>query len=385
MGTTARGSKSFLSYMPEAAYGVTPVGNFNGLSFSSETLTGSINPVVSDEIQKRRSTPSARGGNIMTGGNIVCDFSPKRFAIWLAHLMGQTYTTTAIVAAAVANTTHYNRGDIVSSGANDYLCVVDGTTSGAAAADLTGTTLGERLESGTAEFVFFDTTATAKHKHVVKGDVDFLAPGLTIEKAVLGQAVPFYLLYNGGRINQLALSIPQEGIVKGTWDFLFTGKAAKSGASSAGVIVDVSEDPFVGFEAAVVINDGVRATMKDANFTISNNCETDDFRIGSRFRASVPPRRRELSGNMTAVFEDDTEYELFENEEKFSLAFQFYHADAFVEFLFPECKFFGDPSPKVAGGGTITSQFAFTAFQQDAVADIQITLKNTDAAYVVTG
>jgi hypothetical protein len=384
MGNAARGSRSFLSYKPETVYGVSPGGNFTALSISSETFAPSINPVQTDEIQRRRSTPAVRGGNRMTGGNIVLDLSPTRHAVFLAHLMGLAYTSTTITVPTVANATAYLRGEMVKNGTgDDYLVVVPGTTSGAAAADLDSTTFGERIDSGTATLVYAGPTATAKYQHRTKGNVDFLTGGLHFEKAVLGQTVPFYEIFRGARINQLAVAVAQEGASKATYDFLFSGFPVRSGVSGAGTVVDVAEDFFVGYEAAVVINDSMRTTMKDANFTISNNCEADDFRIGSRDRANIPPRRRELNGSMTAVFEDDTEYALFENEEKFSLAFQFYHGGNFLEFLFPECKFFGDPSPKIGGGGQITSQFSFTGFQQDEATDIQITLKTTDATYTV--
>lgn len=379
-----RGSKSKFAWKPEkavAGYGINPGGNFNYVTFSADTFSNTINEIKSDEMRSDRSTPSVRGGNIQTGGSITTDFSLTRFGGWLAHLLGQTPTTTTITVPAAANTTAYIVGDIVSANSKKYLCITAGTTGAAVATDLTGSTLGTRITSGTAEFVYICPSATAVLSHVLTPSVDYPVNGLHFEKAILGQDTPFYVIYAGGRMNSLSLTLAQEGIAKAAWDLLFAGRSAGSSSSVAGTPVDIVEDPAVGYECQIQIDGVTSAIMKDASLSINNNCEADLFVMGSRYRRTIPPGSRTITGTLNALFDSQANYDRFIAESEFTLRFILQHGNAYMEILLPETKMFGDPVPKITGPGALMSAINFTSFRQDSAADIQITMKNLVTGY----
>jgi len=381
--STARGSNSVVLFKPESTYGTFPSGNFTELLFVSESFGGNINEIVSQEIQSDRSTPAVRGGNITTGGNLVTDFSLARLGPLISHLCGEAPTTSTITPSAVANTTAYVPGDVVISGANDYLCIVGGTTGGSAAADLTSTTLNEQLTSGTAKFVFFATTATTKYRHIFNPADDFLDNGLAFEKQVIGGDDDVFMQFVGARINSLQLQIPQEGIVQATWDMLFSGLMTLANSTGGGTPVSVAEDAVVGYDTSLLINGTLATAIREANLTISNNVDGEIFVLGSRFRNDIVPRRREVTGTVTAYFQTKTDLERFLNETEFSLKFCFARNNGFGSVEFEECKFFGNPVPQTSNSGAIMQTFNFRAFKQGGSRDFQIVLKNLTAAYTV--
>jgi len=378
---TSTGSASKLFYLKETTLGTFPSGNFNQLAFSSESISANIGVIKSQQMSADRSAPSARGGNIQVGGSITTDFGLSRFGIFLAHLLGAAPTTTTITPTAGADSTAYVRGEIVSVGSNDYICVTGGTSSSDIEADVTGTEYNVRLTSGTAQFVYMGATATAKKSHVFTGDSDLLAHGLSVERAFLGGTSDVYLRCSGGRINSLAITIPQEGIIQSVWDMLFLGQLVNAGSSGAGTPVASDEPGPIGYNTFIEIEGVESGIIQDGNFTISNELDGDSFVVGSRYRRSISAQRRNITGSFNMLFEDDTHLEQFLNESELTLSIWMQEGGAIAKFDFPRVRLSGDGAPKITGAGRITQSFNFDAMGASGSYDVRVTLKNTTASY----
>lgn len=376
----ARGSKSAVRFIPESTYGTRPGGNWYETPFLSESIGGTINEIISNEIRSDRSVPAVRGGNISSSGALNYDFSLVRFGIFLQHLFGRAFTTTTIATPDAADLTAYNRGDIVQVGANDYLCVTGGTTDDVSV-DLVSTATNQILTSGDAEFVFAGTALTNKYQHTLTSSSDFLTGGISLEKAILGGDDNFFAVFSGGRIGSLDVTIPQEGIVQSVWNMTFSEKITRPNATVAGTPVILSDDPVTGFEAAVAINDVVSTVLKEASFKVDNMLEPEHV-VGRRTVEEIVPKRLEMSGNVTMLFRNVDDYDRFLNEETFSLTFSFYRGSNFLSIKFPEVKMFGDPTPKIASTGAVTLAFTWRAFKQNETDYPRLTLKNRTASYV---
>lgn len=115
----AKGTRSRLSYAQETAYATTLANTppYTGVTFRSETMDETINTIRSQEIRPDRATPSIRGSNVATGGNMVTDFAVRRHLMFMQHLFGApdtALTPIAVTIDATANTvteTGHNRLD----------------------------------------------------------------------------------------------------------------------------------------------------------------------------------------------------------------------------------------------------------------------------------
>ncbi len=176
----AKGSKSGLSYKVESSWGTAATGNYQALSFVSESLAEARNKFQSNEIRSDRTVPAIRIGNKMPGGSITTDFQIDRFGIFHEHLLMSTTVTTMRLAPSALTTASYIRGDIVKSNGKAYLVTVGGTV-GTVGGGLTHT-------SGTAEIddVVFE--------YIIASDV----ASVTVTDAGTGYATNPTISFTGG-------------------------------------------------------------------------------------------------------------------------------------------------------------------------------------------
>ena len=130
----AKGAKSVVKWAAESTWGVSPTTGFKAVSFISETLGESINPIMSDELRPDRTVPNARGGNIKAGGEVVMDLGPSRHGRWLEHLLGSSVVDAAQTPVELVGAT-FLVGDVRKSNGGVFVCVQAGVvTNGAATA-----------------------------------------------------------------------------------------------------------------------------------------------------------------------------------------------------------------------------------------------------------
>lgn len=89
----AQNARSSLSYIVEATFGTTPVGNFLNLPFSTHSLNLTKDRVAGNDIQSDRMPRVDRHGNRQVGGDIVADLRDGTYDTFLEAAMLNTWST----------------------------------------------------------------------------------------------------------------------------------------------------------------------------------------------------------------------------------------------------------------------------------------------------
>jgi len=96
MPTFAQGSRSSLSYVVEATFGTTPVGNFLNLPFSTQSLNITKDRLTGTDIQADRMARVDRHGNRQVSGDIVVDLRDGEYDAFLESAMLNTWVTNVL-------------------------------------------------------------------------------------------------------------------------------------------------------------------------------------------------------------------------------------------------------------------------------------------------
>jgi len=96
MPTFAQGSRSSLSYVVEATFGTTPVGNFLNLPFSTQSLNITKDRLTGTDIQADRMARVDRHGNRQVAGDIVVDLRDGEYDAFLESAMLNTWVTNVL-------------------------------------------------------------------------------------------------------------------------------------------------------------------------------------------------------------------------------------------------------------------------------------------------
>lgn len=92
----AQGSRSSLSYIVEATFGTTPVGNFLNLPFSTHSLNLTKDRVAGNDIQADRMPRVDRHGNRQVAGDIVVDLRDGDYDAFLEAALLNTWATNVL-------------------------------------------------------------------------------------------------------------------------------------------------------------------------------------------------------------------------------------------------------------------------------------------------
>jgi hypothetical protein len=209
------------------------------------------------------------------------------------------------------------------------------------------------------------------------GNKDLPTVGISVEKRIRGSTADTYFQYLGGRVGDLSINVPQEGIVTIDAAWLFKTSNDGTTASVAGTTTQTPDEPVTGFNAEIVVNAVTQTVVQSATLKISNNLDSNAFVVGSRQRKDIPVGQRAVSGTLTCFFEDLALFALFAAETVFATKLSFIFNGNYTEFNMPECKFTGGtPTPQIAGNGTVTATFNFDAFKDSGAYDVRVALKN---------
>ena len=392
----AKGSKSKLVMVPEATFGTPNTGqSARAQLFSTESLVEMVETFESQDIRPDRTTSALRGGNIACGGTFTSDFGIRRADWLLAQLLavsamptaGTTTYTAITTALAVTRGSYYSI--TISGSTYAYVALSTGTYTKVLSTevlDFTGlTTVGSTYLVGGISWqlatVTSGSSAGGVSTYTLNGGVDFMTGGLSVEKQIIGGASPLYILYNGGRVDSLELTVAQKDIVKAQWSLEFlssTTGAATLLAPSA--VYNPNDDPVSGFDCFVSLaSNGAIRPLKEATLSIKNNIDKEGFVLNQRTRIDLPEGMRKINGKITTFFEDATEYNIFKNEQVISLTFSFIHNGETMLLTFNEVKLTGSGTPQVGGQGMITASFDWTAFKQVSSNDVTVVITSTSA------
>jgi len=327
MTVFAAGSEHGLAYVSEATFGTTPpTPDMISLRHTGSSLVLSKDTFQSAELRADRQISDFRHGNKRAQGDINIELSFGEFDSFIEAASGGTWQSdwyaegTDIKCRSTANQiysttttfTHLAVGDVVyASGftldtTNNAIYVV----SARATTSLTFETVPNAIattETGTK-------TVRVTLQPSVKGGTN--KRSFTFERE-FGD-IDKYARFTGCMVNTMALSLKPNAIVTGT--FGIVGKTA----TYAGTALDASptasqtDSPLDAFTGALYENGVSVGLITGIDLTLDNGANPN-FVVGSPFASNVSLGRSNLTGTVTAYFQDMTMLNKFINETESSL------------------------------------------------------------------
>jgi hypothetical protein len=192
-----------------------------------------------------------------------------------------------------------------------------------------------------------------------------------------------YIEYVGCVANSLAISFSTDSIVSGTLGIIGAGNDGgyTSVSGFAGTPTEpTNTEPFVSFDGELLIDgaDGC-GIITALDFTIDNGY-TANYTLCTPEAVSMTPASFNVTGTITALFQDSVELDKFLAEETSTLKVTLTDVDAnTLEFEFPKIKYTGGDVP-VSGDGVISLSLPFTALYDETVkSSIRITTSDASA------
>jgi hypothetical protein len=170
-----------------------------------------------------------------------------------------------------------------------------------------------------------------------------------------------YHRFTGVEINKLSLQVTANQIIKATFSCIGKNMATfttdVAGATHPAASTTKPMDSFTG----QLIEGGVPlAVVTELTLNIDNGMEAR-FVVGSNTTISPSIKRSDITGTLTAYFEDSVLLDKFLNETESSLEFSLPDVDGnSLTFLLPRLKY-NDAPPDVKGDGPITISIPFQA------------------------
>lgn len=185
-----------------------------------------------------------------------------------------------------------------------------------------------------------------------------------------------YLKYKGCVSNGLTLSIAPNGMVTGTIPFI--GRELDPEGASLGSPSDVAtKSPFDAFTGAITEGGDAIAVVTSLELNLQNGLEPA-FVVGSNKTPRIIPGRSNLTGTVSAFFENNTMLEKFVDETESSLEVELTDTEGNVlAVTIPRLKYSGADAP-VQGEGGITINMPFQALR-DSVEGTNLILTRTTA------
>lgn len=227
------------------------------------------------------------------------------------------------------------------------------------------------------------TTGAGTFTHVFKAG-GVIPAGMLIEHNHKNLATGNFDLFNGCKINNLNIELPQEGYVTASVDVI-GAKETNSNTSFDGTLTDLGHNPFSGFDATIKEGGASIATVSNISIAIAANLDGSQYTIdgGGGARTGIPLGMYAVTGSFDALFEDRTLLNKAINGTESSLNIVLSHGAAdSVTFDIPELVY-ERKGVEVSGAAGVKQSLSFTAFyanHADAAA-IKATIINSIASY----
>lgn len=385
-------SRHSLHVIPESTYGVTPnTPAFQTMRHTGTTLGLNKGSMVSEEIRSDRQIADFRHGTKQTGGDIMAELSYGTYDSFLeASLMGTwapkagAYTASTISAAAADNSINDSANALPVLAAGDRVTVAGftgaSTTANQAKLRVVSSTPGKMVLSGGVAFI----NDAAGEAVTVTTLTSVLKAGTTrrsfsVLRNFADQTLKPFHLFTGVELNKLTLSVAVNSIIKATFgisgkDFTAPTLTAPAGTTYVGQNNNAVIDSFNGdiSEGGAAI-----ATVTEISLTLENGIEPR-FVIGETTTIRPSIGRSNLTGQITAYFEDTSLLEKFINETESALVFNLDDlAGNSYRFTLPRIKYTGG-QPDTQGQGPVTLALPFQALL-DNVSASQIVIERNAA------
>lgn len=305
----ANGSRHGLFAVKEAVYGETPANPlFDTVRITGTTLGLSKEGLQSDEIRSDRQIADYRMGNNQVGGDINFELSYTSFDKFLQAAL-----------------------------------------------------LSADWESGVP-----DAASSQIKTGVTRSSFTFVR-----HFADLGAASKPWYIYRGVEINTLSLSISPSSMITGTVSVVGRSQDAVADLSEMGTpTFNPPSDtaPLDSFTGTLLEGDEEIAVITEITLSLENGIEPR-FVVGSKNTIKPSVARANLTGQITAFFEDSRLVDKFLNETDSSIKFTLPDEDGNeLTFVIPRIKYTGG-QPDVDGEGAITLSMPFQALYDATAAN----------------
>ena len=186
-----------------------------------------------------------------------------------------------------------------------------------------------------------------------------------------------FLMTTGAEVNTWEMSVTADAIVTTSFGFIGQNQAVSATAPAGSTSVPAATGcPITSFSGSILEGGVAIADVTEATITLDNGIEPR-FVVGSDMTIEPKIGRSNLTGSITAYFENSALLEKFIDETPSSLELNLVdEAGNAYRFLIPNIKYTGG-QPDVSGDVSITLAMPFQAIY-DVTEDSQITIERTD-------
>lgn len=224
------------------------------------------------------------------------------------------------------------------------------------------------------------TVSTGVYQHVFKPGTT--QPSVSIEKAFSNGD---YFVNSGVKVSSMGFSFGGDGELTVDVQMLGCNETIDDDPISE-TVTDISLDRFNNFQAALKVDNASVAVATEVTLDVNFGLDEEGYAIGGNgFRSRINEGLLELSGSMTAFYDDDTYIQKAMNSTTTSLQIKLTKGDNSLQIDLPEVQF-PRKSPTIEGSAGIMQNLDYGAFYKEASigTSIQFTLINGTASYAIT-
>lgn len=381
----ADGSQHRLSYVFESTYGTTPSSpGYSRFRHTGTDLGLEKTELKSNELSSDRQYNYVRHGNKSIGNGVDFELAYGAQDDWFEATLGGTWTTQVtsgtVTAAAASGTFTRSAGSFISDG---FLVGSVVTSSGYVDADNNG----RFVITALATTVLTVTAIEGQTMTVEAGGGDELfVVEATVENGTTRRFATFeryfadqgtYVFMTGLNASSLSLSIAPDATVTGSMSFI--GKdiepATGSAKASSTYAAATTTEPYDSFTGSIRDNGALIAVIQSIDFSCDNSM---DRRFVVFDDTSLLPgiRKFELTGTVSAYFDNITLYNKFISETASDLQFELTDpAGNSYWFYMPNVKYMSG-NPNVSDDGSVTLSMAFSGVKDTVTSKTLIMQRN---------
>jgi len=327
-----------LRYVEETEFGTTPTGPaMQEINITSESLKSNVNTVTSETIRADRNVSDITQVGGGAGGDVGFELRYNDIEPLIAGVMQQAWVTTAVSAAVASARVSSAHVQADSSALNhvvvgQFLRIRNATTTAndgdyrVTAVSTTGDSAKIYMadaSSGSAATFTSEAFAAATDivgRHIRNG---VTPKSFTIEKEFAD--VSSFAQYTGMRATSMSLNFESQNILTGSIGFTGLGQATASATIASATTAGSTNKVMNASGNVGRVWEGGQAVTGIAFQSISldiNNNPREQAKVGSDTLAGVGTGRCEITGNVTAYFENNSLIDKFTAGTKSNFRFQ---------------------------------------------------------------
>lgn len=374
MTTSATGAYTGLSYLAETVFGTTPAGTYTSLRNTGPGLGITKDIFKSNELRDDRGVSDLRHGVKKITGEIPIEISYGEFDPILEAALGGTWAANVLKTGVVERsfTLRQRHADILT----------DGLFTGCKINTFSMKCPANAMVTGSFGVIGHDATYVGT-PHTVVVTITSACTGSANATITIGGAANLIAVVNedttgavAGKLHTQIESAGYTATVDGsavtiaypavlgncdvTWSAGTTGVAA---TVATPVIVDPTasqtNSPYDSFAGLVKENNVESAIITSIDWQVSNGY-TPAYVVGDDTAQHVVPGRCDVTGTLSALFQNITLMNKFINETESSIELQLGSTAKYYTILFDRIKYTGGSAP-VSGEGLIALNMPFQA------------------------